>query len=149
MNTTVYLCVCSGNAVCNSGWRCCSFWAESVWSHSSHHQHRTVAEQTEGTQTHRHANVSVLICDLTNFFSFFFSERFECSLRFAAYYLCRQWWSMSGWLPTVSHHSKHGRSNWTWGKARELWATCKTITYATKLNCSTSWYTQSLFVSLS
>lgn len=54
VSTTVCLHVCSGNAICNSGWRCCSLWAGSVWGHSSHHQHRTAADQAEGTQSHRY-----------------------------------------------------------------------------------------------
>ncbi len=143
LSAQLYVCVCvcvrSGNAVCNSGGRCCSLWAESVWSHSSHHQHRTAADQTQGTQSHRHASVTVLIgvvwrnvCIILLLLSF--SECIECSFKVAACHLCRQWWSMSCWLPTVSCHAQHAGSNGARDKARELWVTCKIVIYTTKLN---------------
>ncbi len=73
-----------------------------------------------------------------------FSECIECSFKVAACHLCRQWWSMSCWLPTVSCHAQHAGSNGARDKARELWVTCKTVIYTTKLNWFISWYTCSL-----
>lgn len=153
VSATVCLCVCSGNAVCNSGWGCCSLWSESMWSHSSHHQHRTAADQTKGTQSHRHASMTVLICMACLkvciiLLLLSISEHRECSFEVAACYLCRQWWSMSCWLPTVSYYAQHAGSNGARGKARELWVTCKTIIYTTKLKWFTSWCTNTVPFSL-